>query len=1284
MHRIRQLGQYVTNINFFEDNINDEHTIRNQILSTRIYIIVLITILLAFTLYTSFRTQTTIITISKPTYNQYEDLHSQYPNTLECPCQDISISYGKFINPKVEYHEICSSDFISQRWIDFLFYENVSYFYQLDFRHSAFLEFQILRTLCQQAKQTIDDSLIQFNLLQYITTQLVSNHTFIIQTGSFIETFKRTTPPLFQDLVNLFRHASINNRLFSAVETNYVFQFLRNTRLELKLVIANIIYNETLSKDYNFDCYNGSKTISRISKGIYTDTNRYKYAGSVWPRPILYNMSSQPTLTVSLPGIYAGCEPIESLVQTTTECFFHETCLNTIISYVNYSTTLNQSFTALNISQFTPETTIETLINELFLKDWIFDTSFVQYFNLCQPSYCEYTAEQNHNVLYIIVTIIGLYGGLTVVLGTFIPAIINFCRKNKSKPEIHTTDSSPKVTIRVRFYSIYQHGIQFVCNLNLFKSDSLDEHVQKNELISTRIYIILFTILLAAFTLYTWLTTQTKIITINNPIQVQFEQLNNDSVNNLQCPCSQISIQYDVFITFRPTYHQICSSAFVSNVWHENVYWSAYIAYFSDFREMAPFYFALLSRFCQLANETIVNSLTRFYATEYITTQALTANVFNSQIDSFIKLFQITTRQSFKQPLDMLRDMIYGNQLISVKKTNVNYSTYYDGLQQRVHPSIIGHNNCTCGTDSTCQKQLGFYIASDIEDYVTGMFSSCHIVDSLLVTTTECFYDEQCILRIKSYMTPSTDMYSILVPMDMSIPSHYASNTQINIIVENLFIEDWNVFYFYEKYYNKCRPSYCSYNVEQRPDFFYILSKVISIFGGLAVILKFLTRFIVDIFRKKKMQQVSATVSSSNRLRVSFSTIQEKLFNLNLFQNRSSNARTIRKQKITTRFYIIILLTTLFILVVYTSLNNVVVNKKVKLSSENQYEDLQSIYSTTLNCPCDEISIEYREFVEIQPAYHQICSSDFVNQRWINYLFNLTVMNDNTFRATAAAQFITLSSLCRLAQETVTASLTQFYAAKLSNVQLISSVLFEIQIESFIESFKISMPHTFKRTLDTIRGLIQGNAFMTAYESNWKFTVIDTNDWSPVYANPQIYNNSCSCATSSKCMESAIVTADYPLGVPELFIGCYPLESILHSSLECFYNQTCLNSVRHFIDENMSNVTFTILNSSLPSTKVYGIKETVQEMVDRLFVDHWYINKSYTKYFQKCQSAQCSYSYITRFNVIYIITTVMALYDGLSKSLKIFLPLCIHFVLWNFHRRQAQVMPSTESVHVVH
>jgi hypothetical protein len=97
-------------------------------------------------------------------------------------------------------------------------------------------------------------------------------------------------------------------------------------------------------------------------------------------------------------------------------CLSDQICLNQIIQIINFST----SIVALNSLYTTryPEntTSIESIINQLFIESWLNSSSYSSCFQECAPSVCQYSYVERNNILYILTTLLGLYGGLTVVL----------------------------------------------------------------------------------------------------------------------------------------------------------------------------------------------------------------------------------------------------------------------------------------------------------------------------------------------------------------------------------------------------------------------------------------------------------------------------------------------------------------------------------------------------------------------------------------------------------------------------------------------------------------------------------------------------------------------------------------------------------------------------------------------------------------------------------------------------------------------------------------------------
>ena len=111
------LKEYFVNLNLFKpspnsNEVEDDQTRRWNLITTRLYIIVLILSLIGIGLYLSLINQTTLIKMKYPTKEQFEKL----PANARCSCSQISFPYGKFISLETNFHEVCSSDFVSDRW----------------------------------------------------------------------------------------------------------------------------------------------------------------------------------------------------------------------------------------------------------------------------------------------------------------------------------------------------------------------------------------------------------------------------------------------------------------------------------------------------------------------------------------------------------------------------------------------------------------------------------------------------------------------------------------------------------------------------------------------------------------------------------------------------------------------------------------------------------------------------------------------------------------------------------------------------------------------------------------------------------------------------------------------------------------------------------------------------------------------------------------------------------------------------------------------------------------
>ena len=129
-----------------------------------------------------------------------------------------------------------------------------------------------------------------------------------------------------------------------------------------------------------------------------------------------------------------------------------------------------------------------------------------------------------------------------------------------------------------------------------------------------------------------------------------------------------------------------------------------------------------------------------------------------------------------------------------------------------------------------------------------------------------------------------------------------------------------------------------------------------------------------------------------------------------------------------------------------------------------------------------------------------------------------------------------------------------------------------------------------------------------------------------VRPEPMMYGN-CSCSISSKCVYSS----------RGMLTGCYPLESILQSTLACFYNQQCIDPSNKFV----------AMKLSLSTPTRFPLTTTIESIVNQLMVEELHSNVSYDLYFNQCKPLLCTYSYVDNRRIIEGITTLIGLYGGL-------------------------------------
>ncbi|CAF4248766.1 unnamed protein product, partial [Rotaria sordida] len=303
------------------------------------------------------------------------------------------------------------------------------------------------------------------------------------------------------------------------------------------------------------------------------------------------------------------------------------------------------------------------------------------------------------------------------------------------------------------------------------------------------------------------------------------------------------------------------------------------------------------------------------------------------------------------------------------------------------------------------------------------------------------------------------------------------------------------------------------------------------------------------------------------------------------------------------------------------------------------YNKLKKEYQDKLKCSCSVIASKYKQFVQIEAIFHQICTSSFTSDQWrINITTglvpDLTVYEQRDYRRFLSAHLQYLQGLCQFSIQSVNNSIEQFLTSLFITSELLSEKDFHARLHLLIEQSKSSAPKTSTHLFFLIRSINHGNAMVPTYGTNFEY--ISTWFWNDDYY-PYIYNQT-----------NFIERNSSRISIKSLKMGCTPSESLRSSTLECFYDQS-------------------------------------SELIIDLCVEQWATVINYSSYYKQCLPLLCSYTYIQKFNILYIITILLGLQAGLTIVLEWISPKLVRIItkLHNNRKKRLSVIEPSRSFNMI-
>ena len=316
--------------------------------------------------------------------------------------------------------------------------------------------------------------------------------------------------------------------------------------------------------------------------------------------------------------------------------------------------------------------------------------------------------------------------------------------------------------------------------------------------------------------------------------------------------------------------------------------------------------------------------------------------------------------------------------------------------------------DCICAIQVHCKIPSAIYQEVHewfgdvfIVDYVLpGLFTGCFSIDSLSLSTLECFYPDSGCLPILLYhiQGPKSDSSNVQALVYEPDTHRFPPNTSLATIFNELMVDKWNISISYSLYYHSCAPASCTFSqIEHAKSVGGIVMGLISVIGGLSTVLRLIAQQIMNVVhylfksnrRGQRREGNVGPVRWLDLLKTGIHTLVNRLYsllsNLNIFLRAALHATLDRATferygRWSTRLYAILLTMSFGMSVSYTVVRPQILTETYNTPSLNSYLDLLRVHSETLRCPCSQISSRYDRFVNRQPVFHEVCQSRFASE----------------------------------------------------------------------------------------------------------------------------------------------------------------------------------------------------------------------------------------------------------------------------------------------------------------
>ncbi|CAF2074080.1 unnamed protein product [Rotaria magnacalcarata] len=192
----------------------------------------------------------------------------QYEDRVQCPCSRIDTPLGDYVNVTITFHQLCSSYFVSQSWIDHSYHVNVSFIWPMNARTIISAHAQLFRSMCNLSQSIIDDALLGLSSTFLINTEIVSLYFLATEANTRVDQPLITTASFLSLQLVTIRRVNNDNQLISDLGTNSIATLptIGMAAYHMLIVSSPVYYR---ASSLNADCACSTQQMCSLPIAIY-------------------------------------------------------------------------------------------------------------------------------------------------------------------------------------------------------------------------------------------------------------------------------------------------------------------------------------------------------------------------------------------------------------------------------------------------------------------------------------------------------------------------------------------------------------------------------------------------------------------------------------------------------------------------------------------------------------------------------------------------------------------------------------------------------------------------------------------------------------------------------------------------------------------------------------------------------------------------------------------------------------------------------------------------------